>query len=153
VGISTIGEKKKGRKIYVGSAWSGFQSLAGGFWTLPLRMHRVQTQILCVVPSTTARTLCRFGAQDRAVTLWAWLICRPMIVFLLQIAHCLAMMIDSLAPIDKSREAYQSRSGFGQFLNALEHSVLGMDPAWRSGRPGGWLNVTADTFATCYGCR
>ncbi len=67
----------------------GCQVRAAGFWTLPSRIQRVQAQIRRVTPSTTARTRCRLGRNRREVTLCAWLMLRPMTVFLLQIAHCL----------------------------------------------------------------
>jgi hypothetical protein len=47
------------------------------FWTLPSRMHDVQTRIRRPAPFTRARTDCRFTFQRRFVTLWAWLIRLP----------------------------------------------------------------------------
>ena len=72
-------------------ASSGCQVRTGGFWTLPLRRQRVQTQIRRLVPSIRARTRCRLGCQVRDVTLWAWLMLRPVTVDLSQISHFLAM--------------------------------------------------------------
>ena len=34
-------------------------------------MQRVQTRMRLVAPSTTARTLCKFGLKRRSDTLWA----------------------------------------------------------------------------------
>ncbi len=42
-----------------------------GFWTFPDFKHWVQTRMRRMVPSTTARTRCKFGFQRRLVTLWA----------------------------------------------------------------------------------
>ena len=70
---------------------SGFQSRTEGFCTLPLRRQRVQTQTFRTEPSISARTRCRLGDQVLLVTLWAWLMLRPVIVFLPQIAHSLAI--------------------------------------------------------------
>ena len=62
------------------------------FCTLPLRMHRVQTERRRTVPSTIARTRCRFGIQRRLETLWAWLIRFPNTGALPQTSHILAMI-------------------------------------------------------------
>jgi hypothetical protein len=47
------------------------------FWTLPARMHEVQTRIRLPAPFTKARIDCKFKFQRRFVTLWAWLIRLP----------------------------------------------------------------------------
>ena len=45
--------------------------------SLPERMQRVQARTRRVTPSTTARTVVKFKCHLRFVTLWAWLILRP----------------------------------------------------------------------------
>ena len=45
--------------------------------TLPERRQRVQTRIRLMPPLIIARTVCRFGSNRRALTLFAWLCCRP----------------------------------------------------------------------------
>ena len=41
------------------------------------RRQRVQTRIRLMPPLIIARTVCRFGSNRRALTLFAWLCCRP----------------------------------------------------------------------------
>lgn len=62
------------------SALSGCQLLTGGLTTRPERRQRVQTQTLRVAPSIHARMRCRLARIGRDVTLWAWLMLRPMTV-------------------------------------------------------------------------
>lgn len=45
--------------------------------TFPDRMQRVQARTRWVTPPTTARTVFRFKCHFRLVTLWAWLMRRP----------------------------------------------------------------------------
>ena len=47
--------------------------------TLLLRMQRVQARIRLVSPSTTVRTVCKFGYQRRFVRLLAWLTLLPVV--------------------------------------------------------------------------
>jgi hypothetical protein len=52
---------------------------AAGFVTFPDRMQREQTRTRRVTPSTTALIGLRLMCHFRSVTLWAWLIRRPVI--------------------------------------------------------------------------
>src|SRR3954465_1067230 len=45
--------------------------------TFPERRHRVHTRMRLLPPLTTALTAWRFGSNRRALTLFAWLCCRP----------------------------------------------------------------------------
>src|SRR5829696_9584832 len=54
-------------------------------------MQRVQTLTRLVAPSTTARTVCRFGSKRRGRTLWAWDTLRPTTGPLPQISHLIAI--------------------------------------------------------------
>ena len=58
---------------------------------MPLRRHRVHTRMRLAWPSTRARTRWRLGCHVLEVTLWAWLMLRPVTVFLPQMSHYLAM--------------------------------------------------------------
>src|SRR5262249_38720035 len=61
------------------------------FTTLFERRQRVHTRIRRIPPFTIARTACRFGSNRRALTLWAWLFCRPTTGVLPQISQCFAI--------------------------------------------------------------
>jgi hypothetical protein len=54
-------------------------------------MQRVQTRSRRVVPSTTARTVCKFGYQRRFVLLLAWLTLWPVVGPFPQISHTRAI--------------------------------------------------------------
>jgi len=58
-------------------AEAGPHTHRAAFFTLPLRMHRVQTLIRRTVLPIFTRTRCRFGSHRRLLTLWAWLIRFP----------------------------------------------------------------------------
>ncbi len=60
-------------------ACAAARARAGAFVTLPVRMQRVQARDRRTVPSTTARTDFRFRCHFRLVTLFAWLMLRPVI--------------------------------------------------------------------------
>jgi hypothetical protein len=57
-------------------------------------MQRVQTRSRRVVPSTTARTVCKFGYQRRFVLLLAWLTLWPVVGPFPQISHTRAMGVN-----------------------------------------------------------
>jgi hypothetical protein len=59
-------------------------------------MQRVQTASFCGFPSTTARTLWRFGIRRVFETLCAWLIVFPVCGPLPQIAHTFANVLTPL---------------------------------------------------------
>jgi hypothetical protein len=59
------------------------------FFTLPLRIHRVQARIRRTPPPIDARTSLRLGFHRRLVLLFAWLTLLPTDGPLPQIAHCL----------------------------------------------------------------
>ena len=64
--------------------------------TLLERRHRVHTRIRCTPPLIKARTAWRLGSNRRALTLCAWLTCRPTTGFFPQISHCFAMILSFL---------------------------------------------------------
>src|SRR5947208_14440866 len=57
------------------------------FFTLPARMHAVQTRTCFLTPATTARKRFRFGFQRRRRVLFAWLITFPKCGALPQNSH------------------------------------------------------------------
>src|SRR5205085_12700974 len=61
------------------------------FVILPERRQRVQTRMRRTPPAIIARTVCRFGSNRRALTLFAWLFWRPTTGVLPQISHFFAM--------------------------------------------------------------
>ncbi len=63
-----------------------------GFWTFPDFRHVVQTRMRRMVPSTTARTRCKFGFQRRLVTLCACEMLLPKRGPFPQISQTLAML-------------------------------------------------------------
>jgi hypothetical protein len=80
----------------------GFLALCGArndgryreaFFTLPVRMHRVQTFIRLTVWPTFVRMRCRFGNHRRLETLWAWLIRFPKTGALPQTSHVFAIVV------------------------------------------------------------
>ena len=77
-----------------------------GFWTFPDFRHVVQTRMRRMVPSTTARTRCKFGFQRRLVTLCACEMLLPKRGPFPQISQTLAMISPykfSLIPLVSSR--------------------------------------------------
>ena len=72
--------------------------------TLPERRQRVQTRIRLMPPLMIALTVCRFGSNRRALTLFAWLCCRPTTGPFPQISHCFAIISRSVSlsglPVD-----------------------------------------------------
>ncbi len=75
-----------------------------GFWTFPDFRHVVQTRMRRMVPSTTARTRCKFGFQRRLVTLCACEMLLPKRGPFPQISQTLAM----LSPYILLREAIKT---------------------------------------------
>ena len=63
------------------------------FFTLPARIHAVQTRTCFLTPATTARTRFRFGFQRRRRVLFAWLITFPKCGALPQNSHFSAIFL------------------------------------------------------------
>lgn len=87
---SALARQVAGRQPGVGQLSVGVGSPFGkrGFLTTrPDRRHDVQTFRCVARPSTTARTLCRFGCQTRRLALLAWLRRLPNWIPLLQISQ------------------------------------------------------------------
>src|SRR5712671_6961279 len=63
------------------------------FFTLPARMHAVQTRTCFLTPATTARTRFRFGFHRRRRVLFAWLITFPKCGALPQNSHFSAIFL------------------------------------------------------------
>src|SRR4029077_1908476 len=71
------------------------------------RRHRVQTRIRLLPPLMTARTDCRFGSNRRALTLFAWLCCRPTTGPFPQSSHRFAIYSSQLSAIAFSPHQYR----------------------------------------------
>ena len=63
------------------------------FFTLPARIHAVQTRTCFLTPATTARTRFRFGFHRRRRVLFAWLITFPKCGALPQNSHFSAIFL------------------------------------------------------------
>ena len=63
------------------------------FFTLPARIHAVQTRTCFLTPATTARTRFRFGFHRRRRVLFAWLITFPKCGALPQNSHLSAIFL------------------------------------------------------------
>src|SRR4051812_3197167 len=83
-----------GLEIAVGISYFLAGMAAGAYaalMTLPERKHRVQTRIRLMPPLISAFTVWRFGSNRRALTLFAWLCCRPTTGRFPQSSHSLAI--------------------------------------------------------------
>src|SRR5712664_3249054 len=87
------------------------------FFTLPARMHAVQTRTCVLTPATTARTRFRFGFHRRLRVLFAWLITFPKCGALPQNSHFSAIVLpaydciglDFLLRMSQNQAPYSSR--------------------------------------------
>lgn len=91
------------------------------FATKPDFRQFVQTRIRIVCPPTIARTDCRFGAQIRLVTLWAWLMRWPNWMPLPQISHARDMMTS----VTETRAQYIQPSRLRQAVKFVPSSLCG----------------------------
>ena len=95
-----------------------------GFWTFPDFRHVVQTRMRRMVPSTTARTRCKFGFQRRLVTLCACETLLPKRGPLPQISQTLAM----ISPYILLRQAIKTFFLFRCQPGGIPGSARGLKP-------------------------